>query len=134
MRGNKTYSESLKREVVRELKLGNLSKKEARRKYEIKGHSALLKWIRKFDDKATDNQKLMDYKKSDKDALIKRIKELERQLEDEQIRAEGLPKMIDIAEEQLKITIRKKSTTKQSRRLKIAILMQVWGGYADCLV
>jgi len=115
MKGNKSYSESLKREVVRELKSGNISKAEARRKYDIKGHSDLLKWIRKFDGKPTDYQKFMDYKKSDKEALIKRIKELERQLEDEQIRAEGLSKMIDIAEEQLKITIRKKSTTKQSR-------------------
>jgi len=115
MKGNKSYSESLKREVVRELKLGNISKEEARRKYDIKGHSALLKWIRNFDGKPTDYHKFMDYKKSDQEALIKRIKELERQLEDEQIRAEGLSKMIDIAEEQLKITIRKKSTTKQSR-------------------
>jgi hypothetical protein len=58
----------------------------------------------------------MDYAKSDKAFLIKRIKELERQLEDEQIRSLGLSKMIDIAEEQLKISIRKKSTTKQSKR------------------
>jgi hypothetical protein len=57
----------------------------------------------------------MDYKKSDKDALIRRIMELERQLKDEHIRSEGLSKMIDIAEEQLKVTIRKKSSTKQSR-------------------
>ena len=57
----------------------------------------------------------MDYKKSDKETLIKRIKELERKLEDEQIRSEGLSKMIDIAEDQLKISIRKKSVTKQSR-------------------
>ncbi len=115
MKGNKSYSESLKREVVREIKLGNLSKEEAKRKYSIRGHSAITKWIHKFEGKSTDYLKIMDYKKSDKEALIKRIKELERQLEDEQIRAEGLSKMIDIAEEQLKITIRKKSTTKQSR-------------------
>ena len=115
MKGNKSYSDSLKQEIVREVKLGNIWKAEARRKYDIKGHSELLKWIRKFDRKPTDYQEVMDYHKSDKGALIKRIKQLERQLEDEQIRAEGLSKMIDIAEEQLKITIRKKSTTKQSR-------------------
>ena len=57
----------------------------------------------------------MDYKKENKDGLIKRIKELERQLEDEKIRAEGYSKMIDIAEGQLNISIRKKSTTKQSK-------------------
>jgi transposase len=116
MKGNKTYSDSLKREVVREFQLGNISKEEARRKYDIKGHSALLKWIRKFDGSLLDNRKIMDYKKADKDELVKRIKELERQLEEEQMRSFGLSKMIDIAEDQLNISIRKKSVTKQSRR------------------
>jgi len=115
MKGNKFYSDSFKREVVTEIKSGFLSKAEARRKYDIRGHASVNEWIRKFDSNLKDNRRIMDYKKSDKEVLIKRIKELERQLEDEQIRSEGLSKMIDIAEEQLKITIRKKSTTKQSR-------------------
>jgi transposase-like protein len=115
MKGNNSYPESLKREVVREIKSGLLSQSEARSKYNIRGRSLIIKWIRNFDGKVPDNRKLMDYKKSDKEALIKRIMELERQLEDEQIRAEGYSKMIDIAEEQLKISIRKKSTTKQSK-------------------
>ena len=114
MRGNKSYSESLKREVVREIHLGNLSKTEARNKYDIRGHTAVLKWIRKFEEEGSLSKiRMMDYKKENKDGLIKRIKELERQLEDEKIRAEGYSKMIDIAEDQLKISIRKKSTTKQ---------------------
>jgi transposase len=115
MKGIKFYSESFKKEVVREVKSGFLSKTEARRKYDIPGRSTIIGWIRKFDGKTTDYRKVMDYKKSDKEALIKRIKDLERKLEDEQIRSEGLSKMIDIAEEQLKIVIRKKSATKQSR-------------------
>jgi len=116
MRGNKTYSESLKREVVREIQLGNLSKTEAKKKYDIRGHAEVLKWIRKFEEEGSLSKiKMMDYNKENKDGLIKRIKELERQLEDEKIRAEGYSKMIDIAEDQLKISIRKKSTTKQSK-------------------
>ena len=115
MKGIKFYSDSLKREVIREVNSGLLSKAEARRKYDIPGSSTIIGWIRKFDGKRSNNRQIMDYKKSDKEALIKRIKELERRLEDEQIRSEGLSKMIDIAEEQLKITIRKKSATKQSR-------------------
>jgi transposase-like protein len=115
MKGRKFYSDSLKREVIREVKAGFLSKIEARKKYDIPGSSTIIGWIRKFDDKRSSNRQIMDYKQSDKEALIKRIKELERKLEDEQIRSEGLSKMIDIAEEQLKITIRKKSATKQSR-------------------
>jgi len=115
MKGIKIYSDSFKREVIREIKSGFLSKAEARRKYDIPGRSTIIGWIRKFDGKTTDYRRIMDYKKSDKEALIKRIKELERKLEEEQIRSEGLSKMIDIAEEQLKITIRKKSSTKQSK-------------------
>jgi transposase-like protein len=111
MKGIKIYSDSFKREVIREIKSGFLSKAEARRKYDIPGRSTIIGWIRKFDGKTTDYRRIMDYKKSDKEALITRIKELERKLEEEQIRSEGLSKMIDIAEEQLKITIRKKSST-----------------------
>jgi transposase-like protein len=115
MKGRKIYSDSIKREVVREVKAGLLSKIEARRKYDIPGSSTIIGWIRKFDGKISNNRQIMDYKQTDKEVLIKRIKELERKLEDEQIRSEGLSKMIDIAEEQLKISIRKKSATKQSR-------------------
>jgi transposase-like protein len=115
MKGIKFYSDSLKREVIREVNSGLLSKAEARRKYDIPGRSTIIGWIRKFDGKRSNNRQTMDYKQTDKETLIKRIKELERKLEDEQIRSEGLSKMIDIAEEQLKISIRKKSATKQSR-------------------
>jgi transposase-like protein len=115
MKGNNFYSESLKQEVVQEIKSGFISKAEAKRKYDIRGCGCINKWIRNFEITIPENLKLMDYKKSDKEALIKRIMELERQLKDEHIRSEGLSKMIDIAEEQLKITIRKKSSTKQSR-------------------
>jgi len=48
--------------------------------------------------------------------LLTRIKELECQLEDEQLRSEAYNRMIDIAERNLNIPIRKKSNTKQSLR------------------
>jgi transposase len=44
--------------------------------------------------------------------LQKRIKELERQLENAKLKAEGYELMIEIAEKELKIPIRKKSGTK----------------------
>jgi transposase-like protein len=116
MTGHNHYSESLKREVVIQVQSGQISKEEARRKYGIRGHSTILKWIRKFEESDPHLQSLMDYSKSDKKELIKRIKELERKLEDEQIRSFGYSKMIDIAEEQLKVPIRKKPDTKQSKK------------------
>lgn len=116
MKGNKSYSESFKREVVREVLAGHLSKEEARKKYSIKGKASVLYWIRKFEDQDQLKNPDMDYKKVDKKELIKRIKELERQLEDEQIRSFGYNKMIDIAEDQLNITIRKKPDTKRPKK------------------
>jgi len=116
MTGLKTYSESLKREIVFQVQSGQISKEEARRKYGIGGSSTVLKWIRKFEGSDPHLQSIMDYNKSDKKELIKRIKELERKLEDEQIRSFGYSKMIDIAEERLKVPIRKKPDTKQSKK------------------
>jgi len=49
MTGLNYYSESLKREVV-QVQSRQITKEEARRKYGIKGHSTILKWIRKFED------------------------------------------------------------------------------------
>lgn len=88
-------------------------------------HGQMLKWMRilgytsvdKSFKKAKkpailcfDNDHLLDT--TDPKELQKRIKELERQLEDAQLRAKGYEIMIDIAEKQLKIPIRKKSDTK----------------------
>jgi len=116
MSGLNSYNEVLKREVICLVQSGNLTKAEASRKFGIKGHSTILKWIRKFEGPDPPKSFMKEYDKLDKKALIKRIKELERQLEDEQIRSFGYSKMIDIAEEQLKIPIRKKPDTKQSRK------------------
>lgn len=116
MSGLKTYSEDFKRQVLAEVQMGLISKEQARRTYNIGGSTTILKWMRKFEAKDPFNRRMMQYNKSSKDDLVKRIKEPEHQLEDEKLRAEGLSKMIDIAEDQLKIAIRKKSDTKQSRR------------------
>jgi len=114
MKGNILRTDTFKRMVVKEVLNGHLSKAEAKRKYGLKGSSQVINWIRKFgDDKINES---MDYSKSDKESLLKRIKELERQLEDEQIRSYGYSKMIDIAEDQLNISIRKKPGTKQSKK------------------
>lgn len=48
--------------------------------------------------------------------LEKRIQALEKELEDERMRSICLDKMIDIAEQELKIDIRKKSGAKQSTK------------------
>jgi transposase len=53
-----------------------------------------------------------DHKDLNPQDLLKRIKELEKQLETSQLKAEGYEIMIEIAEKELNIPIRKKSDTK----------------------
>ena len=51
-------------------------------------------------------------KNTDKEALLAKIKLLEKQLADAQLQVEGYDLLLDLAEQQYKITIRKKSDSK----------------------
>ena len=57
----------------------------------------------------------MKKEKLSSEQMEQRIKELEAQLQEEQMRSITLDKMIDIAEHELQIPIRKKSGDKQSK-------------------
>ncbi len=112
------YSDEFKESVVKEVLTGVLSKEEARWKYGIKGSSAVLNWIRKFEG----NKSSMNAKK-DLEKTVKSNEELEaenarlkQELDIEQLRNRALNVMIDLAEKQFKIPIRKKSGAKQSKR------------------
>jgi transposase len=113
------YSQAFKLQVVEEVLQGEISKEQARRKYGLRGKSAVLNWMRKFDVAGYKQmpscfEHMKEEEKKNQSALEKRVKELERALEDAQLKAEGYNRMIDIAERELKISIRKKSSTKQS--------------------
>lgn len=107
------FTETFKRQVISEVLSGQLTKEQARRRYQIKGKSLVLNWIRKFD---LPTPIYMSEQSLNEKDLQSKIKRLERELEDAQLKAEAYSKMIDIAERELKISIRKKSNTKQSKR------------------
>ena len=113
------YSDEFKKGVVDEVLRGVISKEEARWKYGIKGSSAILNWIRKFEG---NKSQFMNAKKnpvkSGKSAeeLEAENARLKQELEIEQLRNRALNVMIDIAENQFKIPIRKKSGAKQSKK------------------
>ena len=122
---NQQLSESFKRHVVDQVTSGLMSKEEARRRYGIKSKSGILRWQRNFEKYGRCSLNLLidtSFLKAKKSsttkpdsseaALLARVKQLERQLEDEQLRSEAYNKMIDIAERELNIPIRKKSNTK----------------------
>lgn len=115
------YSQAFKLQVVEEVLRGDITKEQARRKYGIRSKSGVLNWMRKFGVSSYKQipdcfVRMQEEENMDKSALEKRVKELERALEDAQLKAEGYSRMIDIAERELKISIRKKLSTKQSKK------------------
>jgi transposase len=121
------FSEAFKRQVCEEYVRGTARKIDIQRKYNIKFRSALITWLRNFGFEEEpklrtiqlDNtpQQIMALPPTEsKEQLARRIRELEQQLDQSQLEAMAYSTMIDIAEKELKIDIRKKSDTKQSRK------------------
>ena len=112
--------------MVKEYLTDQYSKVEIWKKYtgQDNEHGKLLDWMRKL-GYISDQSKVRSIKPFNPVSLImsqkpsddpielqRRIKELEKQLESAQLKAEGYELMIEIAEKELNIPIRKKSGTK----------------------
>lgn len=114
---DKKISNSEKRWLVREIESGRMTVGEAKERIELfsKDPGSLIHfWRKKFAPEITFTLPVMTEKEKQKlHAAHRRMKELEKQLEDAQMKNIALETMIDIAEEQLKIIIRKKSGPKQ---------------------
>ena len=101
------YPISFKRWLVRELNECNLTLNEAIHSFKM-SKSSLRAWVKLYSDSIELPLPLMtSEEKSEKKALENRIKELEAQLAKGQMHVKALNTFIDMAEEQLKISIRK---------------------------
>jgi transposase len=116
------YSDEFKMQVVQEYLSSELTQPELLKKYSIRGSSSISNWMRKFGLKEASIRYRNNYttimskgrkKTSQELALATKVKELEKALEYEKLRTLALDTMIDIAEDKLNISIRKKSGTKQ---------------------
>lgn len=113
------YTDEFKKRVVNEVLNGLISKEEARRRYGIRGNSAVLNWIRKFGSTKTGiymPRKRQETTTKTREELEAENLRLRRELEEERVRNRALNVMIDIAERQFNIPIRKKHGAKQSKR------------------
>jgi len=111
----KQYKPSHKRSVLRAISCG-MSVKEARISFGIANNAIILSWI-KEEKKENDDLSIVNSPAMAKDVKNKEsdeIKALREALTFEQLRNKALNTMIDIAEEQFKIDIRKKSGAMQS--------------------
>lgn len=127
-RTQRDYSYSFKLDVVREVESGYLGVKAAQRKYGIQGNGTVSTWLRKYGSLDWDNKSQSTLAKSPEQKLLeleqkvrlleKQKKELEKQVEMSDKKVILFDMMIDIAEEEFKIPIRKKSLPEQLTALK----------------
>jgi transposase-like protein len=117
------YSEDFKWEVVQEVLHGRMSKEEARVSYGIKGNCSILYWMRKFSGNEdyrsvhTFGQNTNEMSKATlQKELEAKVKELEESLRCANLRADLWCKMIEVAERELNIDIKKKHGAQPSKR------------------
>ncbi len=121
----KTYSEELKKQVVFKVLSGALRKSEAMREYGICSSNSLDRWIERHGHGIlSEHKELLQHMgtRRKKEAVKVEIPELEALRRDlaeakklvraAELRAEAYSLMIDLAEKELKVAIRKKSGTK----------------------
>lgn len=119
------YSDDFKWQVVQEVLSGKLSKAEANRLYGIRSKSAILYWMRQYSGITNyrESTKIVNSKESMKNkqeiiALEKELQKLQDRLKRERNKSSLYEKMLEIAEEEYGINIRKKYGAKQSNDLK----------------
>jgi transposase-like protein len=122
-RTQKDYSMSFKLQVVQEIELGELGIKASLRKYGIQSHATVLNWLRKhgsFDWEnqtpsnmpETPEQKVLELEQKVR-LLEKQKAYLEKQVETADKKAIIFDMMIDLAEKEFNIPIRKKCSPEQ---------------------
>lgn len=110
------YEPSFRRWLVSEIDSGRMSWQEAREKFKLphRFDNTYKHWQIKYSDEIHLSLQTMSAKeRTDVKALEKRIKELEKQLDAAKMKNVALNTMIDIAENDYKLEIRKKSGPKQ---------------------
>lgn len=112
----KDYSATQKRSVVRAV-AGGMSLQQAAVAFQVSSARLIKRWIQAFKEENVEISvsKPMDMtKKKTVQPESETIKALKKELEFANMKIKALDTMIDIAEEQLKVDIRKKSGAKQS--------------------
>jgi len=110
--------ENTKSKILKELKSGLIGQREASRKYRVP-RTTIIQWQRKANLvtllNAQSSQKSSTMTESQESKiLIRKIEELTKALAHAQLRNIALETMIEVAESDLHIKIRKKRGTKQS--------------------
>jgi len=119
-REKKYYSEEFKERLITAYQSSNESVSMIAQRYGVNRDtfsSWVYRGVKKKDSKlASSNLSSMKKEDLSPEAMEKRIMDLEGELSIEKMRSDSLSKMIEIAERELQIDIRKKSGAKQSMK------------------
>lgn len=123
-RTQKDYSLHFKIQLVKEIESGELSISAARKKYGIQGESTVKQWLQKYGNFDWENQTPSNMPKSPEqkimelEAKVKLLEKQKAQLERQNYISDQksiiFDMMIDIAEKEYKIDIRKNAPSEQS--------------------
>jgi transposase-like protein len=104
---------SFKLQIVQSIELGEMSAREARLKYGIQGDSTVVKWLRKYGTLDWKIPITMNSPESKIKELEAKLQKLEKELKEERLKREMADTILEVAEEQFGIAIRKKFSPKQ---------------------
>jgi len=110
------YEPSFRRWLVSEIESGRMIWQEARARFNLHHRFDIVykEWQKKYSDQIILTLPLMKAEdRTNNQELEKRVRELEKQLELAQMKVVALNTVIDIAEKNYKLEIRKKSGPKQ---------------------
>jgi transposase len=109
------HSPEERRSIVRSIVQGRMTIREAQLQHGIKANDTIRGWLRTFSKETlTPSPAAMKDKKKPTTTESEEIKALKKALAASQLKVAALETMVDIAERELKIDIRKKSGAKQS--------------------
>jgi transposase-like protein len=108
-------------QVVQEYLTTDISQEELKKKYNFKGNNNIYRWMRKFDLSKPNEEQIELHRAMTKESqksfseqqLELEVKTLEEELKRERLKTLALNTMINIAERELKIDIRKKPGAKR---------------------
>jgi len=115
-RRRRTFSESFKREKVREIEQGISTIAEISRMYDVRQNN-VYKWTIKYGTNPMKGVRTIVEKESDTRKLLEskaKIAELERIIGQKQVMLDFMEKVIDLAEEEYQVDIKKKFGSKGS--------------------
>lgn len=112
-RTQRDYNMPFKLAVISQVEKGELTYKQAQKKYGIQGRSTVLVWLRKYGNLDWSKPNLLFMSKS-KETPAQIIKRLQKELADEKLKNLVLNTMIDMSDSQYGTQIRKKCSPQPS--------------------